>query len=216
VTFYEWELPAARKAAARLKVRLNPVPLMLVYDLKSKTSIIINYTLKEQKCPFYGKIKNRTGCMIYNERPLECRAFPAPAGLAWFLKGELALCPKQCPAELPAGELAVEFGSSAKPPVFMKNLIERYGKTHTSQCCADLLFRAEMDFLTAKEVEGKIRLERAVVPPEKLAAAVRKSGKTTLSRFYARLGFAKERSEMLKNCTDLSQVSEAARAVTGE
>lgn len=210
--FYEWELPAIRKAAKKLKVKLAPVPMMMVYDLKSGRSVVLSYTLREAACPFHAKEK---GCSIYKDRPLTCQAFPAPAGMSWFLNGRMSLAPKCCQHELIPAALEKEFTQSGKPFMFMRNLIERYGNTHIAQCCAELLFRAENDFLMAKEKEGRLRLERATAPADRVAMLAAKSRKITLSDLYAEMGFSMERAAMVKNCTDAGQVGAAIRKVAG-
>jgi len=67
LALFEWEAERLRKYGAKIKpgitIELNGSRIILQWGLEGKNG---------KKCPFLTK----RGCLVYNKRPLVCRAFP--------------------------------------------------------------------------------------------------------------------------------------------
>lgn len=70
----EWDIKRLLKLAKEKGKVLDINPVYGIYDSISKKRLVIQYGLYEngKNCPFLENNK----CLIYNERPLFCRAFP--------------------------------------------------------------------------------------------------------------------------------------------
>ena len=61
------------KSQGRIKnLKIDLKPSLKIPDEKIKKNIVVYYQFNHKDCPFY---KNKS-CLIYNERPILCRAFP--------------------------------------------------------------------------------------------------------------------------------------------
>ncbi len=69
---FEWEKEELERLASEKGIKLEIGPTDLVFDKKSNSYICINFSLKQEPCPFLKDNK----CSIYEKRPLICRYFP--------------------------------------------------------------------------------------------------------------------------------------------
>jgi Fe-S-cluster containining protein len=72
VRLFDFEAERIRKLALEKKISARIVPSLTIADKKSRRELAIMYKFEHTECPFYSE----SGCRIYDERPLLCRAFP--------------------------------------------------------------------------------------------------------------------------------------------
>jgi Fe-S-cluster containining protein len=68
----DWEYEFFHQELVEIRSNRKVLLGSVAYDLKSNTTIVFNYTLDGQDCPFL----NDNLCSIYEKRPLVCRQFP--------------------------------------------------------------------------------------------------------------------------------------------
>ncbi len=82
--FFDWEiddfLQELKKINSTRKIVLGKVS----FDLKSERTIVHNYTLDGQDCPFLSNNK----CNIYEKRPIICKQFPCMYDLSWLTSNQ--------------------------------------------------------------------------------------------------------------------------------
>lgn len=77
ISIWPDEKTILEQKAKEKNVTLKIIPKRIVYDKKTKMNVILDYSIDADVCPFLNeKEKDGKGCMIYNERPRVCRAFP--------------------------------------------------------------------------------------------------------------------------------------------
>lgn len=80
---YDWEVESFQKELDRIKSSRKIVPSIVLFDLKNKKQINVNYTVEGGNCPFYD-----SKCMIYSKRPLICRQYPCVQDLSFLMTGD--------------------------------------------------------------------------------------------------------------------------------
>jgi len=140
-------------------------PNMIVYDLNSNRSVIINYSLTINCCP---QLKENNLCGIYSRRPIECRVFPCPYG---EVDAYDHITPHTsyglCMAESPFTELhdmlgfKIIDGMYDIPKDLLKdNLFSRYNEAFIYKIAADYLGVAVSNFLSKLIENNKLRPAR--------------------------------------------------------
>lgn len=71
-----YEYANALKLARKLGIRLKILPKKVVYDKKTKKTIVFDWFMDHKVCPF---LKNKNECTVYAERFELCRLFPETA-----------------------------------------------------------------------------------------------------------------------------------------
>ena len=72
---YKWEKDKLIELAKKHNKKIDVSPLMFFFDEKTQTNVVITYQFNMEnvkKCPFLFA----NHCMIYEDRPLVCKAFP--------------------------------------------------------------------------------------------------------------------------------------------
>lgn len=67
----DFEAKTLRKKAKELNIDLKLEPSVSFSDKKSQKELVVSYKFQYDTCPFYNN-----KCLIYEDRPLLCRAFP--------------------------------------------------------------------------------------------------------------------------------------------
>lgn len=134
LSLFDWEAERLEELAKVNGRKLTLVPYKAVYDLKTKTAIILQYTFLEKDCPFH--ISNR--CTIYQDRPFICRSFPVfNGGLAELNTNKLRIKVSGCPNDLDRKDWE-EFCERNKSKLqFVKAQVERYGPSYLAKLESD-------------------------------------------------------------------------------
>ncbi len=69
---FEWEYKRIKRIAEEKGIKIKLIPSWAVYDLKSNKTLISNWCLEGEICPFLEDNK----CSIYKNRPIECKRYP--------------------------------------------------------------------------------------------------------------------------------------------
>jgi len=69
---FEWEKKKFEELAEEKGIKLDIQPTDLIFDKRSNRHICVNYSMKNEPCPF---LENNQ-CSIYTDRPLVCKSFP--------------------------------------------------------------------------------------------------------------------------------------------
>jgi Fe-S-cluster containining protein len=87
----DFEAKTLRKKSKELNIDFKLEPSVSFSDKKSQKELVVSYKFEYETCPFY-----QNKCLIYEDRPLLCRAFPLiTAGI--HSDGEIirsAFCPE--------------------------------------------------------------------------------------------------------------------------
>lgn len=82
--FFDWEIDDFLQELKKINSTRKIVPGKVSFDLKSKRTIVHNYTLDGQNCPFFSNNK----CNIYEKRPIACKQFPCIQDLSGVILGQ--------------------------------------------------------------------------------------------------------------------------------
>jgi Fe-S-cluster containining protein len=97
---FGWEHEKLKKLAGEKGIKADFRPSAVVFDKDGK-ALIISYILKGPLCPFL----NDGRCIIYEDRPLRCRAYPLEANTAGSkTKWSTHICP-QVPEEMKGADI---------------------------------------------------------------------------------------------------------------
>ncbi|MDD2777801.1 MAG: YkgJ family cysteine cluster protein, partial [Methanocellales archaeon] len=80
----DWEVDGFLQELKKINSTRKIVPGDVSFDLKSERTIVYNYTLDGQNCPFFSNNK----CNIYEKRLIACRQFPCIHDLSGLMSGQ--------------------------------------------------------------------------------------------------------------------------------
>jgi Fe-S-cluster containining protein len=127
LVLYDWEVADFLNELRLIGSNRKVIPTIVSFDLISNRTIVIQYTLDGQNCPFY----TNKGCLIYDKRPIVCRQFPCLQDISGIITGNPiglsrnALCKFEKEDEFPYN---IDISSmSAKDYLVM--LKQRYGES---------------------------------------------------------------------------------------
>ncbi|RME54419.1 YkgJ family cysteine cluster protein [Candidatus Woesearchaeota archaeon] len=145
ISMFEWEARKLFKLAKENKINVKIVPYKLVYDKKTRTSLILQYTLAEHKdCPFL--IDNK--CSIYNDRPLICKFFPANLGsVSDLMKGVNNIKVSVCPNDFTFEQWSEFLSEKVKTKELVEKLEQRYGESYLALLERDLIMKEITDWV---------------------------------------------------------------------
>jgi Fe-S-cluster containining protein len=117
-----WEKARLEQLAKRLGVTVDFFPLT-----KSLTGQVTTWQFSDAKCPF---LNVHSGCMIYKDRPLLCRAYPLmPYGVGYCVGLEAQsrrFVVKYTPEQVAAGQAyMLQVASLIKSAVWLYNVNKR-------------------------------------------------------------------------------------------
>ena len=81
ISIFDWQRNNLEKKAKELSLKIKIKPVALFWDTKSKQAIAWLWNLDNDSCPF---LSSKNKCMIHNENPLVCQAYPLVFFLAVF------------------------------------------------------------------------------------------------------------------------------------
>lgn len=137
------------------------VPCQVMYDVLSKTLLVLSYTLRVNSCPL---VSADNLCTIYQDRPVRCRAFPSPFVAAHENELSLQGYQEHCTGELPFEHLVKDLGflplKDASADRIRNNLFQRYGRSYTYHLAQKQVASFIRQELLALENEGGMRFAR--------------------------------------------------------
>lgn len=169
------------------------VPNLIVYDLISNRTIVINYTLNTESCPL---VKEDNTCSVYENRPLQCKSFPNP----YRFSGEGLKTPSNafglCKGEMPLESLSIMMGFKKIDDKHMtlnhnelnKNLYKRYGMNVIYGEIEETLTKEGAELLMKLQKAGKIKLARTGYDMKYLIKKIYSSKHIGISKFLEECG----------------------------
>jgi len=156
-TIFEWEKERLEAKANELGVALEILPLQVLFDSSTSGRIVaLLWHQTREPCPF---LNEKNLCMIYEDRPLACRAFPLfGSRVSWnrFRRKPFAsaLCPK-----------AIEVKAGNREGYF-RALAEAYGECYTAAERMDLALSFK-DILLHRLLSSSLKFKRGPLPAER-------------------------------------------------
>ncbi|GBE17998.1 flagellin N-methylase [archaeon BMS3Abin16] len=119
---FDWEKP---NLETRFQTKgVNIVPSTLIYDLNSKTSIVIQYTTDMTLCPH---LTESNDCLIYKHRPITCKIFPLKIGILKEIADNIfGFDMGKCRFDYSLEEFNEKIIDETNEPQFLLNLYIRY------------------------------------------------------------------------------------------
>lgn len=149
-----WE---KNRIEARVKdQRLNFKPCTVMYDLKNKQSIVLNYTTTTPSCPLLSK---EDGCQIYDIRPKLCESFPLLMGPVEILQSEkLEIYASKCKNDFSRADFIKTIVSPpTQKSIVMKNLYQRYKDAFLSRLFLDFYALYVGRYIESFETDGYVK-----------------------------------------------------------
>jgi len=147
LTLFDFEAEILKKKAKKEKISLSLKPVNFIADKVSKKAIVLLWNIENKECPFLDKKQ----CIIYENRPLVCRAFPVVStgihGNRPMIRSVL------CPQEIGFSGL----GEKDKLSVALKKLMQRYGENFLSCYLLEKIEENEKNVMEILIKEEKIR-----------------------------------------------------------
>lgn len=168
IGLFEWEVYTLQKKAKQLSLNIKIVPDIMFWDAVSGTSIVTQWNLDHNNCPFLSR---ENLCLVNDQKPLICQAYPLMAFGLLDVGGngpkELALgdCPNAVPLPFKEGL------TKLKPSVVFKELFRVYQDTFLGMLRLDAARKLLEETLVELKKEGLIR--PAIVDKQVLKALLR-------------------------------------------
>ncbi|MBI4154435.1 YkgJ family cysteine cluster protein [Candidatus Woesearchaeota archaeon] len=185
LSLFDWEAKTLAELAEATGRKLSLVPYKVVYDLRTNTSIIIQYTFLEKDCPFH--LDSR--CQIYKDRPLICRSFPVVnGGLAAIYVSRFRIKVSGCPNDLDLEGWKDFSKRNASKLQFIKAQYERYGPSYLAKLESDKML-IDMEGILREMIDsGMIQVADSSFDPVLLLSMVEKSKQVPLTQFLVEKG----------------------------
>jgi Fe-S-cluster containining protein len=206
ITIEEWDMPRVKHAAERANIKIQAEPSLVLFDLKSKNTIVINYTTVGEPCAFLDA-NNR--CRIYEDRPLICRAFPAPVFLTDMLLNKkidikwASFC-DGCPETQEVKNWIVGEPNAAQLQFeeIIARLYEIWGESLVHRVWMESIAMAETRAIEGLVKDGLLKPAKKGYPITYLLKRMATAEAISLSEFYERIGRGKERRKMIGEFSD--------------
>ncbi len=170
LALFDWEAEELKKLGAKV------VPLTIVYDTDSSTSIVLQYTLSTKKCPFLKSGK----CKIYDKRPLCCRYFPVTTGnISDFKSSSMEIRPSKCQNDKVEWDKVGE----VEKKELLKMLKGRYGDSYLAFLEYEACLKLVALWAKAIIVKRMIRPAMDGYDVKKLMKKVKESKKVGITKF---------------------------------
>jgi len=198
LSIFGFEKEAIEKEADKKNISVRIVPEQVLFDTRNKKTVILTYTFSGEMCAF---LSNDKKCTIYENRPVHCRAHPAPVGLRRLSessgKNPLTFNTKVCDSELSMHEYNEAFkGRSIRE--IIKLFAERFGDTFFYKCYFEFL-SMQQSLLIRKAIDEKgIKFAEKGTDMDLLKRRIQKSEKLELHDYMEFLGFPRPKETTLK------------------
>ena len=198
LTLFDFEAEILKKEAKKKKIALSLGPVNFIADKVSKKAIVLLWSIENKECPFLDKKE----CVIYENRPLVCRAFPV---VSTGIRGNRPMIRSMlCP-----NEIGTSLGDKDKLSIALKKLMRRYEENFLS--C----------YLLEKIEENEKNVIEILIKEEKIKSRKEKKGfrfiglmeyfrKNEISDESYEKGLAEEIKTLSKTREELKQLSSMA------
>ena len=185
---YDWEGDVFKKNGKGDLI----VPYKIVYDMKNNRSIVLQYTLKDNTCPFLAD----SSCKVYSERPSTCRIFPCAIKLGEIdsekNKGGIAVFAftNHCSSELNREEILEMIGinqggsSSMNSSEINKKIYDRYGDSYVHCLVKDVIDKTIARFVSGLANQGIIEMPKEDCSIDSLKEKIAGSKFVDISELY--------------------------------
>jgi|GEM_PF-5957182 Fe-S-cluster containining protein len=197
IVIEEWHLQKLWQAAEKSGVKPEAEPYTVIFDLLSRKTLVVNYTTTAEPCVFLDD-KNR--CRIYEERPLICRAFPAPAFLVDMAANRKINLkwPSFCNGCPQTDDVKGCISGSVPSDEIVAKLYEIWGESLVQRMCMENIAAAETKTIGELIKDGLLRPAKQGYSLSYLLKRMEGSEKIPLSVFYGNIGKAEERRRMVE------------------
>ena len=209
---YDWEAEVFKKNGKGELV----VPYKIIFDMRNNMSIVLQYTLKNNSCPFF--VDN--SCLIYSERPSTCRMFPCAIKLGDVDKDgkggiDIFTFTNHCLSEVSRKELLEMIGfdkegslSNASSVQVNKNIYSRYGDSYIHCLVKDVIDKTLMKFIAALIQQGMIEIPKKEYSLESLKKRIGDSKVVNIFELYKQIkkeDLSKTYNEMFRRVKDVME-----------
>lgn len=197
LTLFDFEAEILKKKAKKIALSLKPVNF--IADKVSKKAIVLLWSIENKECPFLDKKE----CIIYENRPLVCRAFPV---VSTGIHGNRPMIRSMlCSQETGFAGL----GEKDKLSVALKKLMQRYGENFISCYLLEKIEQNEKNVLEILIKEEKIK-PRKDKGSFKFIGLMEYFRKNEISDESYEKGLAEEIKTLSKTKEELKQLSSMA------
>lgn len=207
---YPWEKRTYENHLKHIGSKRKVLPSIVMFDLKTSTTIRICYTLDGNNCPL---LKNNM-CSIYADRPYVCREFPCLYPLDQIAAGSFDFSKNvSCKAEREDKDLD-NLKELAKNPVPTQKLLElfreRYGDSFYYNLGEKNFNHVFCSFFKRLHEKGMIRLAKNGYSPQLLKTRVERAPWIDIHE-YIHQKTGKKVEEIMKLATIKEMVNRSLR-----
>jgi Fe-S-cluster containining protein len=165
LTLFDWEAKEMNEIAEKEGINFKLMPYKLVYDTKTKTTIIMQYAVVHDVCPFL----KFSQCSIYDKRPLICRLFPPNA--RGITSGTISINCSTCKHDMDEADWKEAMKLNLQPKALIKKIHQRYGEVFEAEVEYELISKQITDWINLLILKGHLAPAKGFEPKALLKMA---------------------------------------------